>query len=150
MVSNARSAAWIGQPRSCAWPSLARIPNAGIRSWTRVRSWRKSCKPCRRCQTRPLASCPAPCRPWITAPPEPAMAEGQNRLTVSIDASGALTAVQAEQSMEPFLNQVVLQAVKSWTLQPAVQHGQLKDSKVDILLRYRNGRVSFTLAPPAA
>ncbi|MBB5369860.1 MULTISPECIES: hypothetical protein [unclassified Janthinobacterium] len=80
-------------------------------------------------------------------PPEPAMAEGQNRLTVSIGASGALTAVQAEQVMEPFLNQVVLLAVKSWTLQPAVQHGQLKDSKVDILLRYRNGRVSFVAAP---
>ncbi|MBB5606554.1 MULTISPECIES: hypothetical protein [unclassified Janthinobacterium] len=81
---------------------------------------------------------------------DPANAEGSNQLTLSIGANGALTSVQARQALETMLNQVILNGVKTWKLQPAVQHGRLQDSKVDILLRYRNGQISFMAAPSAS
>ena len=33
--------------------------------------------------------------------------------------------------------------MKRWTYLPAVQHGQLRDAEVVVLVRYRDGRVSF-------
>ena len=45
--------------------------------------------------------------------------------------------------MEPMLNKVLLDSVKRWTYLPAVQHGQLQDAKAVVLVRYRDGRVSF-------
>ncbi|MEG0885528.1 MAG: hypothetical protein RSH52_30225, partial [Janthinobacterium sp.] len=73
-------------------------------------------------------------------------ATGENRLTLSIGADGSLTHAAAEMPMEPMLNKVLLDSVKRWTYLPAVKHGQLQDAKVEVLVRYRNGRVSFVPA----
>ncbi|MDN2696853.1 hypothetical protein O0882_11020 [Janthinobacterium sp. SUN073] len=70
-------------------------------------------------------------------------ATGENRLTLTIAADGTLTHAAAELPMEPMLNKVLLDSVKRWTYLPAVQHGQLRDAKVVVLVRYRDGRVSF-------
>ena len=70
-------------------------------------------------------------------------ATGVNRLTLTIAADGTLSYAAAELPMEPMLNKVVLDSVKRWTYLPAVQHGQLLESKVVVLVRYRDGRVSF-------
>ncbi|SFX41333.1 hypothetical protein SAMN03097694_2042 [Janthinobacterium lividum] len=70
-------------------------------------------------------------------------ATGENRLTLTIAADGTLTYAAAELPMEPMLNKVLLDSVKRWTYLPAVQHGQLLESKVVVLVRYRDGRVSF-------
>ncbi|MGK5037796.1 hypothetical protein [Janthinobacterium sp. LB3P118] len=70
-------------------------------------------------------------------------ATGENRLTLTIAADGTLSYAAAELPMEPMLNKVLLDSVKRWTYLPAVQHGQLRDAKVVVLVRYRNGRVSF-------
>ena len=73
-------------------------------------------------------------------------ATGENRLTLTIAADGTLSSVAAELPMEPMLNKVLLDSVKRWTYLPAVKHGQLQDAKVEVLVRYRNGRVSFVPA----
>lgn len=70
-------------------------------------------------------------------------ATGENRLTLTIAADGTLSYAAAELPMEPMLNKVLLDSVKRWTYLPAVQHGQLREAKVVVLVRYRNGRVSF-------
>ncbi|MGK5030102.1 hypothetical protein [Janthinobacterium sp. MDT1-19] len=70
-------------------------------------------------------------------------ARGENRLTLTIAADGSLSYAAAELPMEPMLNKVLLDSVKRWTYLPAVQHGQLQDAKVVVLVRYRDGRVSF-------
>ena len=70
-------------------------------------------------------------------------ATGENRLTLTIAADGSLTYAAAELPMEPMLNKVLLDSVKRWTYLPAVQHGQLQEAKVVVLVRYRDGRVSF-------
>jgi len=70
-------------------------------------------------------------------------ATGENRLTLTIAADGSLTYAAAELPMEPMLNKVLLDSVKRWTYLPAVQHGQLRDAEVVVLVRYRDGRVSF-------
>ncbi|PHV29286.1 hypothetical protein CSQ93_04160 [Janthinobacterium sp. BJB426] len=70
-------------------------------------------------------------------------ATGENRLTLTIAADGTLTYAAAELPMEPMLNKVLLDSVKRWTYLPAVQHGQLRDAEVVVLVRYRDGRVSF-------
>jgi eukaryotic-like serine/threonine-protein kinase len=70
-------------------------------------------------------------------------ATGENRLTLTIAADGTLSYAAAELPMEPMLNKVLLDSVKRWTYLPAVQHGQLRDAEVVVLVRYRNGRVSF-------
>lgn len=70
-------------------------------------------------------------------------ATGENRLTLTITADGTLSYAAAELPMEPMLNKVLLDSVKRWTYLPAVQHGQLLESKVVVLVRYRDGRVSF-------
>ncbi|MGK5055357.1 hypothetical protein ACQ4WY_00295 [Janthinobacterium sp. LB2P49] len=77
-------------------------------------------------------------------------ATGENRLTLTIAADGTLSYAAAELPMEPMLNKVLLDSVKRWTYLPAVQHGQLRDAKVVVLVRYRNGRVSFVPAGVAA
>ncbi|SDA56326.1 MULTISPECIES: hypothetical protein [unclassified Janthinobacterium] len=77
-------------------------------------------------------------------------ATGENRLTLTIAADGTLSHAAAESPMEPMLNKVLLDSVKRWTYLPAVQHGQLRDAKVVVLVRYRNGRVSFVPAGVAA
>ena len=76
-------------------------------------------------------------------------ATGENRLTLSITADGSLTHAAAQLPMEPMLNKVLLDSVKRWTYLPAVKHGQLQDAKVEVLVRYRNGRVSFVPADAA-
>ena len=48
------------------------------------------------------------------------------------------------------LNKVLLDSVKRWSYLPAVQHGQLQDAKVVVLVRYRDGQVSFVPAGVAA
>ncbi|MNL83810.1 hypothetical protein D3C87_2115690 [compost metagenome] len=48
--------------------------------------------------------------------------------------------------MEPQLNKVILDSIQRWTYLPAVKHGQLQDAKAEVLVRYRNGRVSFVPA----
>ena len=73
-------------------------------------------------------------------------ATGENRLTLTIAADGSLSYAAAELPMEPMLNKVLLDSVKRWTYLPAVKHGQLQDAKVEVLVRYRNGRVSFVPA----
>lgn len=73
-------------------------------------------------------------------------ATGENRLTLTIAADGTLSYAAAELPMEPMLNKVLLDSVKRWTYLPAVKHGQLQDAKVEVLVRYRNGRVSFVPA----
>lgn len=75
-------------------------------------------------------------------------ATGENRLTLSIAADGTLTHAVAEMPMEPQLNKVMQDSVKRWTYLPAVKHGQLRDAKAEVLVRYRNGRVSFVPAEP--
>ncbi|WP_215409269.1 hypothetical protein [Janthinobacterium sp. JC611] len=70
-------------------------------------------------------------------------ATGENRLILSIAADGSLMHAAAELPMEPMLNKVLLDSVKRWTYLPAVQQGQLQDAKVVVLVRYRDGRVSF-------
>lgn len=70
-------------------------------------------------------------------------ATGENRLTLTITADGTLSYAATELPMEPMLNKVLLDSVKRWTYLPAVQHGQLLESKVVVLVRYRDGRVSF-------
>ncbi|MGK5040727.1 hypothetical protein ACQ4WQ_10325 [Janthinobacterium sp. GB1R12] len=77
-------------------------------------------------------------------------ATGENRLTLTIAADGTLSYAAAELPMEPMLNKVLLDSVKRWTYLPAVQHGQLRDAKVVVLVRYRNGRVSFVPGGVAA
>lgn len=77
-------------------------------------------------------------------------ATGENRLTLTIAADGTLSYAAAELPMEPQLNKVLLDSVKRWTYLPAVQHSQLRDAKVVVLVRYRNGRVSFVPAGVAA
>ena len=73
-------------------------------------------------------------------------AAGENRLTLSIAADGRLTYAAAEMPMEPQLNKVMQDSVKRWTYLPAVKHGQLQDAKAEVLVRYRDGRVSFVPA----
>lgn len=73
-------------------------------------------------------------------------AVGENRLTLSIAADGSLTYAAAEMPMEPQLNKVMQDSVKRWTYLPAVKHGQLQDAKAEVLVRYRDGRVSFVPA----
>ena len=77
-------------------------------------------------------------------------ATGENRLTLTIAADGTLSYAAAELPMEPMLNKVLLDSVKRWTYLPAVQHGQLRDAKVVVLVRYRDGRVSFVPGGVAA
>ncbi|MGK5011123.1 hypothetical protein [Janthinobacterium sp. MDB2-8] len=74
---------------------------------------------------------------------------GENRLTLSIAADGSLSYAAAERPMEAMLNKVLLDSVKRWTYLPAVKHGQLQDAKVVVLVRYRDGRVSFVPADAA-
>ncbi|PLY39391.1 hypothetical protein CSZ94_26665 [Janthinobacterium sp. ROICE36] len=74
---------------------------------------------------------------------------GENRLTLSIAADGSLSYAAAERPMEAMLNKVLLDSVKRWTYLPAVKHGQLQDAKVEVLVRYRDGRVSFVPANAA-
>ncbi|MGK5047943.1 hypothetical protein ACQ4WP_18900 [Janthinobacterium sp. GB4P2] len=76
-------------------------------------------------------------------------ATGENRLTLTIAADGTLSYAAAELPMEPMLNKVLLDSVKRWTYLPAVKHGQLQDAKVVVLVRYRDGRVSFVPADAA-
>lgn len=78
-----------------------------------------------------------------------AQATGENRLTLTIAADGSMTYVVAALPMEPMLNKVVLDSVKRWIFQPAVKHGQLQEAKIDVMVRYRDGRVSFVPAPAA-
>ena len=73
-------------------------------------------------------------------------ATGENRLTLSIAADGTLTYAAAQLPMEPQLNKVILDSIQRWTYLPAVKHGQLQDAKAEVLVRYRNGRVSFVPA----
>ena len=73
-------------------------------------------------------------------------ATGENRLTLTIAADGTLSYAAAELPMEPMLNKALLDSIKRWTYLPAVKHGQLQDAKVVVLVRYRNGRVSFVPA----
>ncbi|WP_071077460.1 hypothetical protein [Janthinobacterium lividum] len=73
-------------------------------------------------------------------------ATGENRLTLTIAADGTLSYAAAELPMEPMLNKALLDSIKRWTYLPAVKHGQLQDAKVEVLVRYRNGRVSFVPA----
>ena len=73
-------------------------------------------------------------------------ATGENRLILSIAADGSLTHAAADMPMEPMLNKVMLDSVKRWTYLPAVKHGQLQDAKVEVQVRYRNGRVSYVPA----
>nr|WP_314605950.1 hypothetical protein [uncultured Janthinobacterium sp.] len=68
---------------------------------------------------------------------------GENRLTLTITADGTLSHAAAELPMEPMLNKVLLDSVKRWTYLPAMQHGQLQEAKVVVLVRYRDGQVSF-------
>ena len=77
-------------------------------------------------------------------------ATGENRLTLTIAADGTLSYAAAELPMEPMLNKVLLDSVKRWSYLPAVQHGQLQDAKVVVLVRYRDGQVSFVPAGVAA
>lgn len=70
-------------------------------------------------------------------------AAGENRLTLTITADGTLSHAAAELPMEPMLNKVLLDSVKRWTYLPAVQHGQLREAQVVVLVRYRDGQVSF-------
>ena len=44
-------------------------------------------------------------------------------------------------------NKAVLDSVQRWTFQPAVKHGQLQAAKIDVMVRYRDGRVSFVPDP---
>ncbi|NHQ92431.1 energy transducer TonB [Janthinobacterium lividum] len=76
-------------------------------------------------------------------------ATGEYRLTLSIAADGSLSQVVAELPQEPMLNKAVLDSVKGWTFEPAVKHGQLQDAKIDVMVRYRDGRVSFVPDPAA-
>ncbi|MCC7641809.1 MULTISPECIES: hypothetical protein [unclassified Janthinobacterium] len=79
-----------------------------------------------------------------------AQASGESRLTLSIAADGSLTAARAEQFMEPMLNKVILDSLKSWTFNPSVKNGQFQDAKVNVLVRYRDGRASFVPADAPA
>ncbi|ATD61308.1 hypothetical protein CNX70_14945 [Janthinobacterium svalbardensis] len=74
---------------------------------------------------------------------------GEYRMTLSIAADGSLTQVVAELPQEAMHNKAVLESVKRWTYEPAVKHGQLKDAKIDVMVRYRDGRVSFVPDPVA-
>lgn len=148
MVSPPRKNAWTGPPKCCAWPR-----------GTYQKRWDKALADGALLAAKLKALPPLPDQPagvlreTMTTVDYGVLdkqnATGENRLTLSIAADGTLTHAVAEMPMEPQLNKVMQDSVKRWTYLPAVKHGQLRDAKAEVLVRYRNGRVSFVPAEPS-
>ena len=74
---------------------------------------------------------------------------GESNLTISIDASGLPQKIVASKPAHEKLNNAWLEQAKKWRYLPAISKGQLQPSTVEVLVRYRNGKSSFSPAPVA-
>ena len=76
---------------------------------------------------------------------------GDSTLTISIDASGLPQKIVASKPAHEKLNNAWLEQARKWRYLPAISHGNLQASTVEVLVRYRDGKSSFSPAPtPAA
>lgn len=80
----------------------------------------------------------------------PGMAElqGENALSISVSEGGAMTAVVSDQPMDPRINKLLIDHLKKWPYVSAIENGQIRSSSVEVLLRYRDGKMVFTLPAP--
>lgn len=74
---------------------------------------------------------------------------GDSTLTISIDASGLPQKIVASKPAHEKLNNAWLEQAKKWRYLPAISKGQLQASTVEVLVRYRDGKSSFSPAPVA-
>ena len=74
---------------------------------------------------------------------------GDSTLTISIDASGLPQKIVASKPAHEKLNSAWLEQAKKWRYLPAISKGQLQASEVEVLVRYRDGKSSFSPAPVA-
>lgn len=72
---------------------------------------------------------------------------GDSTLTVNIDASGLPQKIVASKPAHEKLNNAWLEQARKWRYLPAISHGKLQPSTVDVLVRYRDGKSSFSPAP---
>ena len=77
----------------------------------------------------------------------PLKLSGESNLTISIDAAGAPQKIIASQPAHEKLNNAWLEQAKKWRYLPAISKGRLQPSTVDVLVRYRDGKSSFSPAP---
>lgn len=80
----------------------------------------------------------------------PQKLSGESNLTISIDASGAPQKIVASKPAHEKLNNMWLEQARKWRYLPAISHGQLQQSSVEVLVRYRDGKSSFSPAPVVA
>lgn len=72
---------------------------------------------------------------------------GDSTLTISIDAAGVPRKIVASKPAHEKLNNAWLEQAKKWRYLPAISKGQLQASTVEVLVRYRDGKSSFSPAP---
>ena len=75
---------------------------------------------------------------------------GDSTLTISIDAAGVPQKIVASKPAHEKLNNAWLEQAKKWRYLPAISKGQLQASTVEVLVRYRDGKSSFSAAPAPA
>ena len=75
---------------------------------------------------------------------------GDSTLTISIDASGLPQKIVASKPAHEKLNNAWLEQARNWRYLPAISHGKLQASTVEVLVRYRDGKSSFSPAPAPA
>lgn len=75
---------------------------------------------------------------------------GDSNLTISIDASGAPQKIVASKPAHEKLNNAWLEQARKWRYLPAISQGNLQPSTVEVLVRYRDGKSSFSPAPVSA
>ena len=84
----------------------------------------------------------------VFKPQDMAGLHGDNALSISVSEGGAMTAVVSDQPMDPRINKLLVDHLKKWPYVSAIENGQIRSSSVEVLLRYRDGKMLFSLPPP--
>lgn len=73
---------------------------------------------------------------------------GDNTISMAINERGEMTQVASGEPMDPRLNKLLLAHLKKWPFTSAVENGQIRNGNVEVLLRYRDGKMLFSLPAP--
>lgn len=75
---------------------------------------------------------------------------GESTLAITVDAAGLPQKIIASQAAHDKLNQAWLEQARQWRYLPAISKGRLQASTVEVLVRYRDGKSSFSPVPVSA
>lgn len=75
---------------------------------------------------------------------------GESTLAITVDAAGLPQKIIASQAAHDKLNQAWLEQARQWRYLPAISKGRLQESTVEVLVRYRDGKSSFSPVPVSA